>query len=176
MSRQDSLPTSNLIKSSSPTRSMKLHDAVLLVLPNVIQAYAYQEPLGKLTIFFSFFPRLYDNAPHCPKAFFSHRFMEMVMVPPDWFSILTFTVGPASPILSGPRQSPVAAACVAVGRVSGKVGRASGVKVGNGVGLGTSVGGTNVAVGMACCVAATIVQAAATAVFCTSTGAIVGGS
>ena len=68
-------------------------------------------------------------------------------------------------------------AAVAVGRLAGgSVGRVSGtaVKVGNGVGLAVSVGGRGVAVGMASCVAATIVHAAETAVFCTSTGAMVG--
>jgi hypothetical protein len=51
------------------------------------------------------------------------------------------------------------------GNISG-----SGVNVGNGVGLGTSVGGKGVAVGIAAFVAATIVCAAATAVFCISAG------
>jgi len=54
------------------------------------------------------------------------------------------------------------------------VGRGIGVKVGSGVGLGVAVGGIGVAVGMARLVIATMVQAAATAVFCTSAGAIVG--
>jgi hypothetical protein len=42
------------------------------------------------------------------------------------------------------------------------------------VGLGVSVGGSGVSVGLAICVAATIVHAAATAVFCVSTDDIVG--
>src|SRR5690349_2378064 len=78
-------------------------------------------------------------------------------------------------MLRGPRQSPVAAACVAVGRLwAGSVGRGNGVNVGSGVALGVSVGGNGVAVGIACWVAATMVQAAATDVFCTSAGAMVG--
>ena len=44
------------------------------------------------------------------------------------------------------------------------VGGGSGVKVGRGVGLGISVGGISVAVGMAACVIATTVHAAETAV------------
>jgi hypothetical protein len=48
------------------------------------------------------------------------------------------------------------------------------VFVGNGVGEAVSVGGTGVAVGMAACVSATIVHAAATAVPCTSSARIVG--
>jgi hypothetical protein len=49
-----------------------------------------------------------------------------------------------------------------------------GVKVGKGVGLGISVGGWGVAVGIAIWVAATMVQAAETAVPCTSAGDGVG--
>jgi hypothetical protein len=48
------------------------------------------------------------------------------------------------------------------------------VKVGKAVGLGVLVGGSGVFVGMAACVSATIVQAAATAVFWTSAGLAVG--
>ena len=44
------------------------------------------------------------------------------------------------------------------------VGNASGVSVGNEVGVGVSVGGNSVAVGMAAWVSATMVNAAATAV------------
>ena len=50
------------------------------------------------------------------------------------------------------------------------VGEAREVLVGSGVSVGASVGGTAVAVGMAACVSATIVKAAASAVCCTSTG------
>jgi hypothetical protein len=48
------------------------------------------------------------------------------------------------------------------------------VKVGNGVGLGVSVGGIGVAVGIANCVIATMVHADETAVPSTSAGANVG--
>lgn len=48
------------------------------------------------------------------------------------------------------------------------------VFVGGGVGEGVSVGGMGVAVGMAACVSATIVMAAAIAVPCTSSALIVG--
>jgi hypothetical protein len=46
--------------------------------------------------------------------------------------------------------------------------------VGNDVGLAVSVGGKGVSVGIAACVSATIVNAAATAVSCTSAGFVVG--
>ena len=68
-------------------------------------------------------------------------------------------------------------AAVAVGRakgVSSRVGAGKAVKVGRGVGLGISVGGIAVAVGMANCVMATIVHAEDTAVPSTSAGANVG--
>jgi hypothetical protein len=55
-----------------------------------------------------------------------------------------------------------------------RVGSGNGVKVGSGVGLGVSVGGTGVFVGMASWVIATIVHAAASAVPCTSCGDSVG--
>jgi hypothetical protein len=55
-----------------------------------------------------------------------------------------------------------------------RVGDGSGVSVGNGVRVGASVGGNGVAVGIDACVSATIVKAAATAVFCTSCGSVVG--
>ena len=73
-----------------------------------------------------------------------------------------------------------AAAGVKVGMVVGdatngsRVGDGSRVSVGNGVRVGAIVGGNGVAVGMAACVCATMVNAAATAVFCTSRGSIVG--
>ena len=54
------------------------------------------------------------------------------------------------------------------------MGEASAVKVGNGVGLGVSVGGIGVAVGIANCVMATIVHEDETAVPSTSAGANVG--
>jgi len=54
------------------------------------------------------------------------------------------------------------------------VGRGTEVFVGNSVGLAVSVGGNGVAVGIAACVSATIVNAAATAVNCTSAALIVG--
>jgi len=96
-----------------------------------------------------------EMAPHCPKAFFSYRFIEMLeIVPPLSFSIRTGTVGPASPMLKGLRQlsGSDATAWVAVGRTAPRVGRGKGVKVGSGVGLGISVGGKGVAVGIATCV------------------------
>lgn len=64
-------------------------------------------------------------------------------------------------------------AVVAV-RVTSRVGNDAGVFVGGSVGLGVSVGGRGVEVGIAACVSATIVNAAATAVDCTSAGFIVG--
>lgn len=54
------------------------------------------------------------------------------------------------------------------------VGSSAGVLVGGGVTVGVSEGGNGVAVGMAACVSATIVKAAATAVNCTSAALIVG--
>ena len=79
-------------------------------------------------------------------------------------------------MLMGPEQSPELTAAVVGVERTGRVGinSGSGVKVGKGVGLATSVGGSGVAVGFANSVAATIVHAAATAVFCTSAGFIVG--
>jgi hypothetical protein len=59
-------------------------------------------------------------------------------------------------------------------RVTLSVGRGNGVSVGRGVWVGVSVGGRGVAVGIAAWVCATMVSAAATAVFCTSTAFIVG--
>ena len=62
--------------------------------------------------------------------------------------------------------------------VAATVGSERGVSVDSGdsvgVSVGVSVGGNGVAVGIADCVCATNVNAAATAVFCTSTGSIVG--
>ncbi len=55
-----------------------------------------------------------------------------------------------------------------------KVGSCTGVSVGKGVLVGAAVGGGTVAVGIAACVCATMVEAAATAVFCISTGLGVG--
>jgi hypothetical protein len=55
-----------------------------------------------------------------------------------------------------------------------EVGRGSGVTVGGEVGLGSSVGGTRVAVGRACSVSATMVKAAASAVCWISRGSAVG--
>jgi len=65
-------------------------------------------------------------------------------------------------------------------KVACDVGSESGVSVARGVfvtasvGVKVSVGGNGVAVGMAACVCATRVNAAATAVFCTSTALMVG--
>lgn len=53
---------------------------------------------------------------------------------------------------------------VSVGNEALGVGDGIGVSVGNGVGLAVSVGGRGVLVGIAACVSATIVKAAATAV------------
>lgn len=58
--------------------------------------------------------------------------------------------------------------------VTARDGNASGVSVGKGVCVGVSVGGNGVAVGIAAWVSATIVNAAATAVNCTSAALIVG--
>ena len=55
-----------------------------------------------------------------------------------------------------------------------EVGKGGAVFVGKGVCVGGSVGGSGVEVGIAACVCATMVNAAATAVFCTSTACIVG--
>lgn len=71
--------------------------------------------------------------------------------------------------------SPPAAAVGGAGvNETASVGDSTGVLVGGGVCVGGSVGGKGVAVGMAACVSATMVKAAATAVFCTSAGLIVG--
>src|SRR5690349_4363256 len=59
--------------------------------------------------------------------------------------------------------------------VTFNVGSGRGVSVGRGVWVDVSVGGSGVFVGMAACVCATIVSAAATAVFWTSTAFMVGG-
>jgi len=59
----------------------------------------------------------------------------------------------------------VVGAVVKVGIMAApSVGEGTGVSVGIGVGTGVSVGGTGVLVGIAACVSATIVKAAATAV------------
>jgi hypothetical protein len=58
--------------------------------------------------------------------------------------------------------------------LTSSVGKAKGVFVGRGVCVGASVGGRAVLVGMAAWVCATIVNAAATAVLCTSAAFIVG--
>src|SRR5688572_30454425 len=58
--------------------------------------------------------------------------------------------------------------------VTSRVGSVTGVSVGRGVSVGVSVGGMGVAVGMAAWVCATMVKAAATAVFWISTGLTVG--
>jgi hypothetical protein len=56
------------------------------------------------------------------------------------------------------------------------VGNETGVFVGGSVGLAVSVGGNGVEVGIAACVSATMVNAAATAVNCTSAALSVGGA
>ena len=82
----------------------------------------------------------------------------------------TLCVGPASPIFNALLQlfgSVTPAATVGEAKINGcKVGIRRGccVKVGKGVGLGVSVGGGGVFVGIAAWVAATIVHAADTAV------------
>ena len=66
---------------------------------------------------------------------------------------------------------------VAIGageKLASSVGNGSGVFVGKSVWVGISVGGNGVAVGMAAWVCAIIVDAAETAVFCTSTALMVG--
>ncbi len=71
--------------------------------------------------------------------------------------------------------SPVLAVGMSVGgAITGKVGSAATVGLGSGVGLGTGVGGTGVSVGIACCVRAIIVLAAATAEAWICAGSIVG--
>lgn len=73
------------------------------------------------------------------------------------------------------QMSPDADVCVTVGSTEmGCVGNSIGVAVGGEVGIGVSVGGMSVAVGIAAWVSATIVQAAATAVPWTSAALIVG--
>jgi hypothetical protein len=67
----------------------------------------------------------------------------------------------------------LAAAPVAV-NVTARVGKAKAVFVGRGVCVGVSVGGRGVSVGTAAWVWATIVNAAATAVLCTSAAFMVG--
>lgn len=72
-----------------------------------------------------------------------------------------------SPVI-GPLQGSPEACCVgtkvSVGIAASSVGDGMGVSVGNGVGLDVSVGGRGVLVGIAACVSATIVNAAAIAV------------
>jgi hypothetical protein len=100
------------------------------------------------------------------------------IVPVLSFSTRIGTVPPASAMSNGTRQLFGSAAVDTAARVGDaravvtRVG--TDVKVGNEVGVGVDVGGSGVAVGMAACVWATIVHAAATAVPCTSAGFIVG--
>ena len=95
-------------------------------------------------------------APHCPNAF-GCKFNEIGdSVPPDSFSMRTLHVLPACEKSMGPRQLFVPDAVVEVGSTGARVGwrvgssnNATGVKVGKEVGLGISVGGNEVAVGLA---------------------------
>lgn len=128
-----------------------------------------------------FLERLKLRHPHSPCASVALRNMDTVMV-----TLVVFTtrmtvslpcLGESGRVEHG---STVAApellltgAVVTVG-VTSRVGNASGVSVGGGVSVGVSVGGTGVAVGIAAWVCATMVKAAAIAVFCTSTGLTVG--
>jgi hypothetical protein len=67
------------------------------------------------------------------------------------------------------------AGIVGIPLVTSRVGAGSDVSVGSGVAVGASVGGTGVLVGIAACVSATIVDAAATDVCCISS-MLIGGS
>lgn len=61
--------------------------------------------------------------------------------------------------------APVGSPIVGMPICVAEVGKGSGVTEGSGVWVGISVGGRRVGVGMDCCVSATIVNAAACAVF-----------
>ncbi|HAV76160.1 MAG TPA: hypothetical protein DCX53_02290 [Anaerolineae bacterium] len=85
------------------------------------------------------------------------------------------SIEPGRGALHGSVLPDVCGAVVKVGITNGSsVGEGIGVSVGSGVAVGVSVGGTGVLVGMAACVSATIVNAAATAVCCISSALTVG--
>jgi hypothetical protein len=88
--------------------------------------------------------------------------------------IVSFPNGEPSTLLQGSPPELLVVGAVVGARVISRVGRGNGVFVAAGVRVGASVGGRDVAVGIAAWVCATIVIAAATAVFCTSTGFAVG--
>lgn len=89
-------------------------------------------------------------------------------------SLVGLPFGAEERILLSQGSPPAAAVGGADVNDTASVGTSSGVLVANGVCVGVSVGGNGVAVGMAACVSATIVKAAATAVNCTSAALIVG--
>jgi hypothetical protein len=129
-----------------------------------------------------FLERVNPRYPHSPWDAVSLRYMETVIVT---FVAFTTRMTVSLPFL-GERtlvaqgSTPVFVLLLTTGAVvevsvTFSVGRGKGVSVGRGVSVGVSVGGRGVLVGMAACVSATMVNAAATAVFCTSTAFIVGG-
>lgn len=119
--------------------------------------------------------RIKDLYPHAPWLAVSLRYIDTVIA-----TLVVFTTLITVPLPLGAESNLVAqgsppAVLAAKGvTVTSKVGKETGVSVGCTVGLAVSVGGKGVDVGMAAWVSATIVNAAATAVDCTSTGFIVG--
>src|SRR5512138_3824514 len=87
--------------------------------------------------------------------------------------ISTGADGPDAPASSRCLQSADEEAAVGDAKAPSPVSTA-GVMLGSGVALGSGVGGTAVFVGIAACVAATIVLAAATAEACTCSASMVG--
>ena len=91
--------------------------------------------------------------------------------------VVSLPLGDPSTLVAQGSPPPLLAVGAVVGanvRPALNVGNGKGVLVGRGVFVGASVGGNGVAVGAAACVCATMVKAAATAVFCTSAAFIVG--
>ena len=126
-----------------------------------------------------FLERVKPRYPHSPCAAVSLRYIETVIVT---FVVFTTLITVSLPCLGARTRvahgSPPPAFALVGGKVdvnvTFRVGRGTGVSVGRGVSVGVSVGGRGVFVGMAAWVCATMVNAAATAVFCTSTALIVG--
>lgn len=118
-----------------------------------------------------------DLYPHAPSSV-SLRYMDTVTVV---FVVFTILIMVGLPLMSVPsvlvsHGSPdaLAAGADVDVNVTSSVGSGNGVFVDRGVCVGASVGGKGVAVGIAAWVWATIVNAAAMAVFWTSTGLTVG--
>ena len=133
-------------------------------------AYANQYPDGRSTV-----PESgAEIAPHSPNSLGVYKVSDNITLPPVLFFTNVLCVGPALPTSSVPRHGSEFGVLVLGTAATSMVAVGTSVFVGKGVGLEVSVGGTGVFVGIAACVSATMVNAAATAVDWMSSALIAG--